>query len=114
MISVEPSVTAYEFVGSLLPLITLFITRGKTLKIKVRRVFHNNKYCILYRLHNGRNHKVISFFKKRFYLFIHERHRERDRDIGRGRSRLLTSSPMQDSIPGPQDHDLSQMQTFNL
>ena len=28
------------------------------------------------------------FFFKRFYLFIHERHRERGRDIGRGRSRL--------------------------
>ena len=28
---------------------------------------------------------VNSFFKKIFYLFIHERHRERDRYIGRGR-----------------------------
>ena len=39
--------------------------------------------------------------KKRFYLFIHERHGERGRDIGRGRSRLLVGSPMQNSIPGP-------------
>ena len=40
----------------------------------------------------------FSFFKT--YLFIHERHRlrERGRDIGRGRSRLLTGSPMWDSI----------------
>ena len=37
----------------------------------------------------------------RFYLFIHERHRERGRDIGRGRSRLPVGSLMQDSIPGP-------------
>ena len=32
---------------------------------------------------------------------------ERGRDIGRGRSRLLTVSPMWDSIPGPWDHALS-------
>ena len=32
------------------------------------------------------------FFLKRFYLFIHERHRGRGRDIGRGRSRLLAGS----------------------
>ena len=30
------------------------------------------------------------------------------RDTGRGRSRLPVGSPMQDSIAGPQDHDLSQ------
>ena len=28
------------------------------------------------------------FFKKRFYLFIHERHTDRARNTGRGRSRL--------------------------
>ena len=53
------------------------------------------------------------FFFLRFYLFIHERHPERGRDIGRGRSRLPTGSPMRDSIPGPQDHDLSQRQMLN-
>ena len=51
--------------------------------------------------------------KKIFYLFIHERHRERGRNIGRGRSRLPAGSPMRDSIPGPRDHDLSQRQTLN-
>ena len=50
---------------------------------------------------------------KRFYLFIHERHTERGRDTGRGRSRLPVGSPMWDSIPGPQDHDLSQRQMLN-
>ena len=39
-------------------------------------------------------------------LFIHERHRERGRDIGQGRSRV----PM-DSNPGPQNHTLSWRQT---
>ena len=38
-----------------------------------------------------------------YLLFIHERHRERGRDIGRGRSRLHAGRPMQDSIPGPRD-----------
>ena len=34
-------------------------------------------------------------------LFIHERYRERGRDIGRERSRLHTGSLMQDSTPRP-------------
>ena len=45
----------------------------------------------------------------RFYLFIHEKHREereRGRDTGRGRSRLHAGSPTRDSIPGLQDHAL--------
>ena len=45
-------------------------------------------------------------FFLRFYLFIHERHRERGRDTGRRRSRLHAGSPTRDSIPGLQDHDL--------
>ena len=43
-------------------------------------------------------------FFLRLYLFIHKRHRERGRDIGRKRSRLPAGSSMWDSIPGPQDH----------
>ena len=41
--------------------------------------------------------------KKKIYLFVYERHRlrGRGRDIGRRRSRLLTESPMQDSILDP-------------
>ena len=57
--------------------------------------------------------KIRDFFL-RFYLFIHVRHTERGRDIGRGRSRLHAGSSMQDSIPGLQDHDLSWRQTLNL
>uniref|UniRef100_A0A8C0N7X3 Family with sequence similarity 81 member B n=1 Tax=Canis lupus familiaris TaxID=9615 RepID=A0A8C0N7X3_CANLF len=49
---------------------------------------------------------VFCFFK---ILFIHER----QRDTGRGRSRLPTGSQMRTSIPGPQDHALSQRQTLN-
>ena len=55
--------------------------------------------------------KVVFFLI--FYLFIHERHRERGRDIGRGRSRLPKGSLVQDSIPGSQDHHLSQRQRVN-
>ena len=43
----------------------------------------------------------------RLYLFVHDRHRERGIDIGRGRSRLPMGSLMWDSISGSQDHDLS-------
>ena len=38
---------------------------------------------------------------------------ERSRDKGRGRSRLPVGSPIQDSIPGPWDHDLSRRQMLN-
>ena len=47
-------------------------------------------------------------FLKISYLFIDERHRERGRDIGRGRRRLLEGSLMGDSILGPRDHAPSQ------
>ena len=53
------------------------------------------------------------FFFLRFYLFIHERHRKRGRDTGRGRSRLHAGSPIWDSILGRQDHALGQRQALN-
>ena len=53
------------------------------------------------------------FFFLRFYLFIHERHTERDRDTGRGRSWLPVGNLMWDSIQGPQDHNLSQRHRLN-
>ena len=50
---------------------------------------------------------LFFFFLKIFiYLFIHER----GRDIGRGRSRLLEGSLMQDSIQELWDHTMSQRQ----
>ena len=48
----------------------------------------------------GRERERIVFLKI-FYLFIHEKHTERGRDTGRGKSRLLTGIAMWDSIPGP-------------
>ena len=54
--------------------------------------------------------KGVCLFK---ISFIHERHKERGRDIGRGRSRFLVRSLMWVSVPGPQDHDLSQRQILN-
>ena len=50
------------------------------------------------------------FFK---VLFIHERHTETGRDIGRGRSKLPEESQLGDSIPGPWDHNLSQRHMLN-
>ena len=55
----------------------------------------------------------LDFLFLRFYLFIPERHRERGKDIGRGRSRLLEGNLMQVLIPGPRDHALSWRQTLN-
>ena len=62
------------------------------------------------------NRYLISIFLKRFYLFIHERHteRERGRDLSRGRSRLHAGSPKWDLIRELQDHALSQYQALNL
>ena len=54
--------------------------------------------------------KGIFFF---FLIFIHERHTERSRDIGRGRSRLPVGRLMWDSLPGSWDHDQSQRQSLN-
>ena len=53
------------------------------------------------------------FFFKIFFFYLFKRHTQRGRDIGRRRNRLPAGSPMQDSIPEPQHHDLSQRQTFN-
>ena len=54
---------------------------------------------------------VLLFFK---ILFIHERHRKRGRDTGRGRrSRFHARSLLWDSIPGTQDQALSQRQILN-
>ena len=43
------------------------------------------------------------FFKDFIYLFMRDTEREKGRDIGRGRSRHPTGSPMWDSIP---DHGI--------
>ena len=51
-----------------------------------------------------RTHLGFDFFF-RFYLFIHERHTERGRDIGRGRSRFPVGEPdvgLHPKTPGPQ------------
>ena len=67
--------------------------------------------CLTFRnmkVHNPSKEDNISLFILFYFiLFIHKRQRERGRDTGRGRSRLPAGSPMQDSIPGPRDHDLS-------
>ena len=51
----------------------------------------------------------FSFFFLRFYLFIHERHTDRGRDIGRGRSRLMQGAQCE-TRSQDSDHDLSQSQ----
>ena len=50
---------------------------------------------------------LMHFYLCKKILFIHERHRERVSDTGRGRSRLPVGSPMWGSIPGPRDHGWS-------
>ena len=46
-------------------------------------------------------------------LFICSWETQRGRDIDRRRSRLPVGSPMQDSIPGPWDHNSSQREMLN-
>ena len=60
--------------------------------------------CLMWK--KQRNIKLEHIFKISFF-FIHERHRERGKDTGRERSRLLMGSLMRDLIPGPRGHDLS-------
>ena len=47
---------------------------------------------------------MIHFLKKRVYLFIHERHRKRGRNIDGGEAGLPTGSLMWDLTPGPWDN----------
>ena len=54
--------------------------------------------------------KLLLFYD---FIYLLVRDRERGRDIGRERSRIPVRSLTWDSIPGPQDHDLNQKQTFN-
>ena len=57
------------------------------------------------------------FFKDFIYLFERERMRERAHERGEGQREEQTpcraGSPMRDSIPGLQDHDLSRRQSLN-
>ena len=52
-------------------------------------------------------------FLKILFIYSWETYTERGRDIGRERSRLHAGSLMWDSIPGLQDHILSQRQTIS-
>ena len=55
--------------------------------------------CLIVLLTESDWHLLFTFLKK--ISFIYSWETQRGRDIGRGRSRLPTSSPMWDSIPGP-------------
>ena len=73
---------------------------------KTPSVLNDRFYVIFYQGYFGKNSQQFDIVLEkslRFYLFIHERHRERGRDIGRGIRRLPAESPTQDSIPGPRD-----------
>ena len=55
-----------------------------------------------------------SFFSPPKILFIYsERHTERGKDTGRGRSRVPAGNPVWDPIPGPWGHTLSRRQMLN-
>ena len=61
-----------------------------------------------------RDFTVLIFgFVLNIYFFIQESHTDGGRDIGRGRSRILSKSLIQDTIPGTQDQP-SQLQALKL
>ena len=70
------------------------------------QTFPQNRYQI-----SSQELSLVFVFFLRFCLFIHERH-ERERGQ-RHRQREKQAPSMWDSIPGLQDHDLSQRQTLN-
>ena len=86
---------------------TLDIKEMLILSLKLLSIY-NMHNCLLSFLIFFYHNRLISicFFFLRFYLFIHDRRREREigRDTGRGRSRLRAGSPPWDSIPSLQDH----------
>ena len=77
-------------------------------------LYYEHWKIMVFHLHSLQPADTWLFLKKYFiYFFIHERYTERGRDMGRGRSRLPTGSPIWDSVPGPWDHALSQRQRLN-
>ena len=82
----------------------IFSTRTKMIKKKTKnKSYHSpTSKCLISSLY---------IFKKD--LFTHERHTERGRDIGRGRSRPPVEIPMWDLILEPCDHDRSHRQMLN-
>ena len=58
------------------------------------------------------NLSLLLFLKDFIYLFM--RDTERDRDTGRGKSRVPVGSLKLDSVSGPWDPDLSKRQMLNL
>ena len=62
------------------------------------RTLSQNQEPTEHQLNHPGAFSFLYFFKKIFYLFMHERHREieRGRDIDRGRSRLHAGSLMRD------------------
>ena len=87
------------------------------LKLSVASIAYNGHFYTLKFLTStkvlllGDEHRIARFcfffFKKRFYLVTHERHRDEGRNIDRGRSRLHEGSPTWDLTPGLQVHALS-------
>ena len=69
--------------------------------------------------YNSLTSKWTSFFSSsplpflKYFIYLFMRDSEGGRDIGRGRSSLPAGSAMWHSIPGPQDHNLSQRQMLN-
>ena len=90
--------------------LSLCFLQADTYTVTVRSRF---AACLLHFHALISSHVFGCFFFLRFCLFIHERHRKRGRDIGRGRCRLPVGSPTWNSIPGPQDHNLSPRQMLN-
>ena len=75
----------------------------------------NETKIVHYRLyiHTTEYMFVSSFFKKRFYLLIHERHRDRQRH--RQREKQAPCKKLDAGLDlGPWDHAQSQRQTLNL
>ena len=95
----------WEFIESAWDCIEPIIFQNK----KCLKDISHPKYCYSVLLKLITVSKFFLFFK----CFIYPWETQRERDIGRGRSRLPMGSHLWDLISGPQDHDLSQKQILN-
>ena len=73
---------------------------GKVLHVLLFFYFFKNLLLFISLFPSTKAQFIIIIIFLRFHSFFHERHREREAETGRGRSKLPARSLMRNSIPG--------------
>ena len=95
-------------------IVLFWLSRLTMLKSVLNFSFFVPMFCHQCIENHFRNNCSPPLFFKILFIYSWETLRERGRDIGRGRRKLTSRSPMQDLIPALQDHALGRRQVPNL